>query len=350
MSRGALAMVSQDDEPDEFARHPELQASDEVCAAANDLDRPASQYFRFPWNALDGLVGGIPRGDVWYIGAFSGHGKTTFLTSLLDACYERGDRVYYMGLESRPKTLRTHWACKRLGYDAGKILTGDFHRDWQPDTATKARAEIREEMLLQARAPRHERVRFCPTPFVDYTRLWRAAEHAMEFNADVFIVDHVDHIRQEDDAKSGYQESVRINQALLEIAQQTGMRVFPATQFNNDAVRGNRLALHFPPQPQYVKMGGHKREVGSGMLGLYKPLKLAGVDKGLMKSVQSGHGDVREILEPNTMAVYCMKHRHYGAREGAKIYLRVEHGKVLDANQALYTHRTADADGFRRLP
>lgn len=336
MTRGNLALLPPDENEDEFDQHPAVQASDEIAAAANDLDRPAAKYFRMPWNALDGLVGGIPQGDVWYIGAFSGHGKTTFLTSLLDACFERRDRVYYMGLESRPKTLRTHWACKRLGYDAGKILTGDFLRDWHPETAQKARDEIRAEMLLQITGERFERVMFCPTPFVDYARLWRAAEHAMAFKADVFIVDHVDHIRESADTKSGYQESVRINQALLEIAQQTGMRVFPATQFNNDAVRGNRLALHFPPQPQYVKMGGHKREVATGMLGLYKPLKLAGVDPGLLKAVQAGQGDVREAIEPNTMAVYCMKHRHYGAREGAKVYLRVEHGKVFDANQDLY--------------
>lgn len=336
MTRANLALLADEEPLDEFSRHTTVQASDEIVEALLDLERPSTHFFRLPWPALNSLVGGIPKGDVWYIGAFSGHGKTTFLTSMLDLCYERNDKVYYLGLESKPKTLRTHWACKRIGYDAGKILTGDYLDEWSEEAIKVARKAISGELHLQLQSPYVDRVKFCPTPLIDHNRLWRAAEDAVNFGADVFIVDHVDHIQSDSEAKSFYQESVRINQALLQIAQQTGMRVFPATQFNNDAVRGNRLALHLTPQPHYVKMGGHKREVATGMLALYKPLKLVGLDPGALKAVMGGQGEIRDVLEPNTMAVYCMKHRHYGAREGSKIYLNVEHGKVLDANQDLF--------------
>lgn len=336
MSHPNLALLADEDPQDEFSKHTAVQAMDEVCEALIDLERPSSHYFRFPWKALNGLVGGVPKGDVWYIGAFSGHGKTTFLTSLLDACYERGDKIYYLGLESKPKSLRTHWACKRIGYEAGKILSGDYLQDWGEPAIKAARAAISAELKLQIISPYVDRVKFCPVSLIDYNRLWRSAEDAMSFGADIFIVDHVDHIQSHTDGGSLYNESVKINQALLQIAQQTGMRVLPATQFNNEIAKANKLAVFLPPQPHYVKMGGHKREIATGMLALYRPLKIAGVDQGKLKAFHANTGDWSEILEPNTMAVYCMKHRHYGAREGTKIYLGVEHGKVLDTNQDLF--------------
>src|SRR5688572_17114855 len=101
-------------------------ASDQVCGALIDLDRRPEEYLHLPWRSLDELVGGIPKGEIWFLAGFSSQGKTTFLASAIDAWFEEGKRIYWLGLESRGKTLRTHWACKRLGIDAGEVLTGQL--------------------------------------------------------------------------------------------------------------------------------------------------------------------------------------------------------------------------------
>ena len=60
----AAAVVAQTDE-----------AQDALC-----LERDA--WLRLPWPSLDDVVGGIGLGNVWFVGGFSGNGKTTFLMNL----------------------------------------------------------------------------------------------------------------------------------------------------------------------------------------------------------------------------------------------------------------------------
>jgi KaiC/GvpD/RAD55 family RecA-like ATPase len=302
--------------------------ADEIGGAIGDLERPASDYTRFPWPSLAGLVGGMPGGEICFVGAFSGHGKTTFLSTLTDEVYtQRSGRVYYMGLESRPKTLRTHWACKRLGLDAGDILSGEFLK---LPNANAVREQVIEELKSQGSGEKLERVKFCPTQFVSDRNLFEKAEEAADFGATIFVVDHVDHIEGQGNA---YEHSVKVSRALLTIAQKHGFLVLPSTQFNNDAVRGSRVMVHTAPQPQFVKNGAHKRDVATWFLGLYKPLKISGVEsKALDRFNQTGQG-YEQVVEQNCMAVSAMKHRLYGAREGQRTLLAVKNGRVMEPGQ-----------------
>lgn len=333
---------------DEFDIHPLLQVHEQTTGAVNDLNRTEEDFHRMPWSALDHVMGGMPGGEVCYIAAFSSSGKTTFLTSLTDAYFENTDkRVYFMGLESKPKTLRTHWACKRLGYDAGDILSGEYLR-WSD--AADVRKRLRMEIESQNVGDKLDRVHFCPTPVIDASKIFRAAEQAADMGVDIFIIDHVDHI-EGSASRSDYKASREVAQAILDIAQKYEFLMIPATQLNNEAVKLNRIQLHLPPQPQHIKFGSHKRETATWMLGLYRPLKVAGVAPDQLKLVNAGfHQNPTDILEPNTMAAVFMKHRLYGNREWKKVYLKCEHGKVLDADQTFYTARTVASDGMRLNP
>jgi KaiC/GvpD/RAD55 family RecA-like ATPase len=332
---------------DEFDIHPAVAVSDETSDAIGDLYRPSDSYIHFPWSALDRVVGGMPEGEVCYVAAFSSSGKTTFLTSMMNEIFEStSKRVYFMGLESKPKTLRTHWAAKRLGFDAGELLSGEFLKR---SDSKAVRDAVEAEIHSQNFGEKFERIRFSPTATIDARNLKRAADAAADFGADIFIIDHVDHI-DGSPGRSDYGQSREVNQAILTIAQEYGFLMLPATQLNNEAARINRIALHLPPQPQYVKMGGHKREVATWMLALYRPLKVAGMEKETLKAVNAGSRPASEILEPNTMAVLVMKHRFFGNREGSRVYLRVENGMVKDVDQAIYTASTVSPSGFRMNP
>src|SRR5690242_13278125 len=56
------------------------------------LDRTASDFLSMPWPNLDAVVAGMSAGDIWFIGGFSGDGKTTALTSAVDCWYEAEKR------------------------------------------------------------------------------------------------------------------------------------------------------------------------------------------------------------------------------------------------------------------
>jgi KaiC/GvpD/RAD55 family RecA-like ATPase len=334
-------------QPDEFDLDPEAQVIDETIEASSDLFRPEENYHHMPWGALDQVMGGMPGGEVCTVCAFSSQGKTTYLTSLVDELFETTKKkIYFMGLESKPKTLRTHWAAKRCGIDAGDLLSGAFLK-WM--NFREVRDTVGKEIASQREGEKYARVRFCPTSAVNADNLFRAADQAAEFGADLFIIDHIDHI-DGTLGKSEYSMSVEVTRAILKIAQEYGFLMMPSSQLNNEAVKHNRIALHLPPQPQHVKFGGHKREMSTWMIGLYRPLRVAGVDPKELAAVNLGLKKATDILEPNTMGISFMKHRFYGNREWSKVYLRVEKGKVMDADQQLYVHRTVDGDGMRMSP
>ncbi len=328
MTRLSSFSYGEDDEI-HLAQHPKVEGADQTSDALIDIARDSSDFLHIPFKAVDNLVGGIGAGDVWFVGAYSGHGKTTFLTSALDAWFEQGKGVYYMGLESRPKILRTHWACKRLNIDAGEVLTGRaaLRQDWQ-FVRKQLEAEIRE----QTKGERAEQIYFSPRQFVDANGLRQAAKEAAALDSDVLIIDHVDHLTGT--GGTLYEQSVNAIKTLLEVAQELGLRVLAATQFNNEMIRGNRAGMHQPPQPGAVYMGNHKRHIATGMLGLYRPLKFGGVDDETLKSFSRGHGEPKDVCEPNVMAVSIMKHRLFGSHEGSRAYLKVEKGKVMDLPEA----------------
>lgn len=333
MKRGNLALV-QPRPPvreQELAEHPTVTASNQIVEADSALDRDSRHFLHMPWPTLDGLVGGVAKGEIWFVGAFSGHGKTTFLTSALDAWYEGGKRIYFMGLESRPWILRTHWAAKRLNLDAGDVLSGKAAAEW--GDWPEHRERLRKELRSQLHEDRAERVYFAPEPFINLKRLRKACEQAAVLGSDVMVIDHIDHIESEG-KRSGIDESKAVIKGLLTLAQEYELRMLVATQFNNESLKANRLALYQPPQPQYVYMGSHKRQVASGMIGLYRPLKFSGVDPDALSRFRNGDGEPMDVIEPNTMGVTVMKHRLYGNREGKRGFLSVERGKVVEMREA----------------
>lgn len=296
--------------------HPDDVAFDQVQDAYREVE--TDKFLHLPWASVDQLVGGIGPGQVWFVGAYSGHGKTTFLLSAVDEWHRMGRAVFFMGLESKPEILRTQWACMRLGLDAGDVLSGALigRADWE---FTRRRLKDEVGNLMQA-------VHFSPEKFVDAQVLANACKQAHEMGSDVLIIDHVDHLEGDGDL---YQASVRSMKTLLKLAQQYKLRVLAATQFNNEMVKASKVGLHQPPSPTAVYMGNHKRQIASGMLGLYKPFRFD-VTVEELKGYRDGRLEASQVVEPQTMAVCVMKHRLYGNREGKRAFLRVEKGRVIE--------------------
>lgn len=319
MNRGSI---------DEYST-PQVDAREQAREALHTLDLPASRYLRLPFEDVDALVGGTAPGSVIIACAFSGHGKSTFVDNALDAWYVGGKKVYVLPLETRPKAARTRWACLRTGFNPGDALSGELKRREEigEQWATNARAAIKAEVTRAAREDASQ-IYFAGVDFIDVDRLWVAGQAAKDFGADVLIVDHIDHV-QATKGQSLYAESVEVSKELLKVAQAFELQILATSQLNNEAVKGaDLLAIHQPPRPHFVKFGGHKREVVEWMLGLYKPLRVSGVSSEEMKAVRNGSMDLSRILEPQCMGISVMKHRLYGAREGKKCFLRVEHGRI----------------------
>lgn len=299
-----------------------LNTFDQAMAARDMLNLPPEAYLRLPFGALDGLVGGIAPGDVWFVAAFSGNGKTSLLMSLVLRLLQENRTVYYMGLESRPNVLRAQMACLRLGYDVGEVLSGAA-KSWSMWDAIRAElmADIEQQKALR------EGYRFVVDgrPAIQADGLGEAMHTAAFNGADLVIIDHIDHLQLGDGTT--HQQSLRVAHEILRLAHHYNLRLLIATQLNNETAKGDRLSIYQPPQPHHVYMGSHKRMIATGMLGLFRPTR-GGLSKEEMGAVRSGAAEPSTILEPNTMGVVLMKHRYYGHREGTRAFLRVERGLI----------------------
>ncbi len=76
-------------------------------------------------------------------------------------------------------------------------------------------------------------------------------------------------------------------------------------------------------------MGSHKRQIASGMLGLYRPLR-QGLEPEVMRDFQRNLIEPGDVCEPHTMGVVLMKHRLFGGLEGKRVFLGLERGKVVE--------------------
>jgi hypothetical protein len=363
MIRARMAIVPPDhDEQDEFmsaqtARTDALiDTTDQVGATIADLNREASDFLRLPYPALNAVVGGMAESDIWFIAAFSGRGKTTLLTSIVDEYVAQGRNVYLMGLESKPNEIRTHLACRELTrrwfasngqdgarVDGGDVLSGELQdrADW-PALRKLLEATVRTQMAL----PMRERLTVDGARFVTANGLRAACQRAAYLDADVVVIDHIDHIGGENGGAASFEESVRACNAALDAAHEYGIRMLVATQLNNQGVRSDPLAGFRPPQPHHVYLGPQKRMIASGMLGLYRPLK-QGITPDELKAAKDDKADYSVILEPNTMGVVCMKNRKQGRHEGKKIALGVEHGRVHEISERDRYATAYDARGNR---
>ena len=117
-----------------------VQNIEQVGDAEGVLELQGDAFLRLPYPTLNAVVGGLAPSDIWFVAAFSGRGKTTLLTSIVDEYIAAGRTVYLMGLESQPKEIRTHLACRHLtrqwyashgregaAVDGGDVLSGALH-------------------------------------------------------------------------------------------------------------------------------------------------------------------------------------------------------------------------------
>lgn len=318
---------------DATERDPAVTAYEQIGEAEIAIDRDLDDYLHIPFDAVDKIVGGIPPGDVGILAAFMGGGKTTFITSSIQRWLRRKYRVYALPLESEPMTFRTNLACKALGLHAGMVLTGEYKRTLETSAWDALRSKLAAAIREQAKGEMCEQLFVSPTSRMDTKALTKAAEHAAKLKADVFLIDHIDHISSE--GKSGHAESVAVVDRTLDLARDLGLKIIATSQLNFDGIRGgDKLAKYQFPQMQHLYMGGKKGQIAAWVGGLNRPLKFS-LDKEVLAAARRGDIEEWKALEPNCMGFSAMKLRHFGERVSQRGYLGVENGCVTDLDPAL---------------
>jgi KaiC/GvpD/RAD55 family RecA-like ATPase len=312
--------------------NPQLSADRQTAQALEELYRPAEDYLRWPFPELDELTGPLGAGgDIWFVAAFSGSGKTTFIASCILAWMAEGKRVYAMPLEIEANRFRTYLACMRCEVNPGAVISGEakLWPDWPA---------MRDRIAKEYRALKSEAssVMVSDLSAIDVKGLDQGLAEAKGFGADVVIIDHIDHISG-GDSSSPAAESARVNHAALEIAKANNMLLVFTSQLNLDALKGNRdkLAKYAPPTVNQLWLPGKKLHVATGIVGLHRKVRDCGPNETAdeyaqaLKAARDGSAEPQTVLDPHVMGVNAMKLRNKGGNEGRRVYLGFESGRVV---------------------
>lgn len=323
------------DERDAFEMDDRVETLNQSLAAQTNLMRPDGDWVPWPWPDLTALAGRMKPRDVWFICGFSGNGKTLFVSSAIQEWIRQKVKVYVMPLETAADDFRLYLACQNVGIDPGMVNSGglldlptDLRQRWEYAIGTELDRQITDASF-------RDYVKIKGVDAVNLIRLRLAAKEAQGVGAKVLIVDHIDHI-EATGSNDALKESLAVVKASHQLARKHNLIFLFTSQMNNESVKGgrDRLAQYGPPMPHHVYMGGHKRQVATGMIGLHRRIRDRDADESEQEYVaaikQSRDGDAppMDALQPNVMAVTAMKLRNNGAKEGQRCYLAVARGVV----------------------
>lgn len=318
--------------PDGVSPETVIETSNQIVDAMLDLDRPADQYTRWPFPDLAELTGPMAPGDVWFICARSGGGKTTFVTSCIMRWLVEGRRLYVMPLETRPKSFRTYLACMQAGIPPGEALSGQLR---QTPEGQQARKVLEGLLLEQIHEPLVSRLQVNGASAINEEALEQAFGEAMDFGADIILIDHIDHVQGEGRTTDLYGTSVNANKKLLKLAQRADKLVIATSQLNLQGAQGDALMRYQPPRDQDVYMGNFKRTVATGMIGLFRPVRAQKPGESeeeftnAIRAARKGLVGPQDVLERDMMGVVAMKLRNYGQRENERCFLGVTNGRCV---------------------
>lgn len=307
-----------------------ILSGDQTNVALEKLYSDPNTSLVFPYRPVHAIVGRVAPGRLVFVMANTGQGKTTFMLDLLDRWAEKGVRVDFLGTEQEPDELRTKWACLRSDVPAGCAI----NLAWDDYDDGEVWRERVAEDLGRIDDAYGEQIVFHPDKFITLPKIEQAAKDAAARNAQVLIVDHIDRV-ETGATDNEYLALKRIIRRLKELARDHRLVLVVASQVNRKGREGDRLAVYRPPQLQHMQGGAAKEHEADVVLGIWRPIRQRKTEettkdfKELLASASRGDTEPSQVIEPNTMALACLKHRT-DSHEGMRCKLHVRHGRLSE--------------------
>jgi replicative DNA helicase len=330
--------------PDEVALDP---ATEQFGRAHAEIFAPPAIVVEFPYASLHREVDRLMSGQLVFVMANTGQGKTTFLLDVMDRWAEAGVRIDYLGTEQEPFELITKWACLRVDVHPGIAISKswDAHHhgtEWQARVA----AEVPRLELQYG-----EQVKFSPDKFITLAKIEQAARKAQSRGGHVLFVDHIDRVDIGPKAEVG--DLTKLIRRLKELGRDHKLLMVVASQMNRDARKADRLGAYRAPQLHQMQGSAAKEHEADVALGLWRPLRqqlpteTPAEFKATMAAAKAGHIQVSDVTEKNTMAVVLLKHRIFGERDGNRCKLHVRHGRISEIPER--DRHSTTYDGVRQV-
>lgn len=182
-----------------------------------------------PYDSLGRVTGGIGAGELWYLAAPSGHGKTMMLCHYMGPLLKTGLKIAYISCEVPAKTINKRVRRSMATKEELKLL--DAKDGNKPDRdKIKQAIEMQRKRIdgsLTVYDPSHGRV----TPGV--------VRHHMH-HSDLVVVDHIGLMHTADGRRAidDWRALATISNSLMEDKLATGTPILAAAQLNKDGMEG----------------------------------------------------------------------------------------------------------------
>lgn len=302
---------------------------DAIEAARERLTYRPAKRVRFIPNGLHNILRYLSPGQFWVGAAHTGIGKTTFTLSVINDWVASGVKVCLVPTELEDAEVRRDLACLEAGVD--KQLAIENSWDEHPDGLDMLE-RVDEALYAQSQPPYSDHLLVLPYKMLDEDVIVDAARAAHDFGAQVFVVDHLDHVDY--DQRAAFGLAGKMSQAMKHVAEEYEFAALGMKQIHAAAAHGDPLARFLPPQLDQLQGGYLTAQNAVVVFGIYRPLlPLTGKEgEAILRGIRAKHIEPTTILMQNTMGVAVLKHRPNGKLEGRRALLHLEHGRVTDRN------------------
>lgn len=314
-------------------RDPLLVARTALFDAIDLQETDPESLIRWPFASIDRMAGVLVPKRLYYVAAFPGNGKTSFLSACYAHWVKAGFRVTYLPLESDPQETVTRVACAKAGVNPDDALSLRLRLAAASGNADAIRQ--RDDLAIAFRLLLDDKelwdlFRIEPTMTLTPQSFVTVAKAVAAMESDILLVDHVDN--SEADEGSNQPEiavSNRLQMLALQIARKVGIPVVLATQLNSSKTAGDRLAHYRPPIMDWLYNKGKKEQLAAVCLGLFRPMRDDVADDD-MDAAKRGLIPAHRIAKTNRMGVVLMKGRYSGAMKDSVIELAYNQGRLSD--------------------
>lgn len=256
-------------------------------------DEQEEERILTPWPTLNSLTNGVGPGELWYLAARQGNGKSSYLVDMAVEAVFAGHSVcfYSMEMNKRQIQVRAQAAmAHRLGIkvDAKAML----HRKYDPKEYSKILGQIKDRLeeaggLFSVHVPSMGRV----SPSV-ITSL--ASEY------DMHMVDYIGLMRTDDGKPMtrDWRDIAEVSNELKQIALAKNTRIISASQVNREGTSNGAK----PPKLEHLAQSDHLGNDGDVVL----TMKRYGLGAGIFSVEKNRHG-------PS----YSLFYTRYSPNEGA---------------------------------
>lgn len=308
------------------------QATDALALLEGDFASEA----QWPWGTLTDLVGPPLAGELWFVGARPGCGKTTFMMNVMQDHVRHQRPLLYVGMEMPPDRLRMQWAAWACGYEYSKVARKQW--DLLPKDAVE---RLREHVRWQVSPEVRDLVTFADDERVTMGSLREWIERTTASGLQTVIVDHLHRMSWKGGTKDVTGEMAEGVVGLKSYAKLYGIRMLVAAQLRRRAT-ADLLDDYLPPSAAEIKQTGATEQEADSILLLHRSLK-AGVTHGDLMKVRLGQQEVADVREENVMRVRVGKCRIDGDARDKSIPLYLHHGVLYatpeERGKAAMEHR-----------